>query len=93
MIQLRTDKIKMYDKFYNLEDISSSPSFPCIERVNWAAQTRSISHAVFGNLMEGLMKKVFKFIIIAILFLLSLTLFNQVVAYIGKGKGQMAKLV
>ncbi len=40
------------------------------------------------------MKKIFKFIIIAILFLLSLTLFNQVVTFIGKGgKGQMAKLV
>jgi hypothetical protein len=40
------------------------------------------------------MKKIFKFIIIAILFLLSFTLFTQVVAFIGKGsKSQMAKLI
>ncbi|MDF2905496.1 MAG: hypothetical protein K0R34_817 [Herbinix sp.] len=40
------------------------------------------------------MKKVIKFIIIIILFLLSFTLFNQVIAYMGKGgKSQMAKLV
>jgi hypothetical protein len=36
------------------------------------------------------MKKIFKFIIIAILFLLSFALFNQIVT---GGKGQMAKLV
>ena len=40
------------------------------------------------------MKKIFKFIIIAILFLLSFALFNQVVTFIGKsGKSQMAKLI
>jgi len=44
--------------------------------------------------LEELMKKIFKFIVIAILFVLSLTLFNQVVTFFGKGtKCQMAKLV
>jgi hypothetical protein len=44
--------------------------------------------------LEGLMKKIFKFIMIAVLFILSLALFTQVVTLFGKGsKCQMAKLV
>jgi hypothetical protein len=40
------------------------------------------------------MKKLFKFIIIAILFLISLSLFGRAVGIIGKGQsGQMAKLM
>jgi hypothetical protein len=40
------------------------------------------------------MKKLFKFIAIAILFLLSLTLFSRAVGFIGKGQNShMAKLV
>ncbi len=38
------------------------------------------------------MKKVFKFIFITIMFILSLSIFNQVMTFIGKGGKKMAKL-
>jgi hypothetical protein len=67
-------------------------SFSCFERINGHAS--KLTYVAASGRTEKIMKKFFKFITIAILFLISLSLFGRAVGLIGKGQNsQMAKLL